>query len=723
MARSRTSSRSSQKALPADAPVAAIAEHERNGVHGEDLVKAPTLEKGIEGDFDVAPLTPADFEEETLLHVYRTMLTSRRLDEKMLTLLKQGKGFFHIGCSGHEAAQAALGLYAQPGKDWFAMYYRDLCMTLMLGMTPRDTMLAHMAKADDPSSGGRQMSEHYGHRDLQIMSTSSSVGAQFLPAVGFGLGIQRRGEDAFVYASCGDGATSQGSFHEALNWSTRVKAPVLFFVQDNKYAISVPVADQTAGGSAYNFGAGYSGLARIKVDGTDFFQSAAVAKAAIAHLRAGNGPVLLVADVVRLLPHSSSDNHAKYRSSEELEHDRAIDPIARLEITLTEAGILDDKKIAAIRKEVAREVDEAAKWAAEQPDPAPETATMHVFDESNDTLEYETSTPEGEPTVMVDAINHALREEMERNDKMLVYGEDVAGGKGGVFTATRDLTEVFGADRCFNSPLAEASIVGTAVGLAAMGFKPVVEIQFADYIWPAMQQLRNQVAPFRYRSNNAWSCPMVIRVPCGGYIHGGLCHSQNIEATFAHMPGLKVVMPSNAADAKGLLKTAIRGTDPVIYLEHKAMYRMAAARAPEPDADFLVPLGKASIVREGSDLTLVTYGMMVHKAIAAARVLEKEGASVEVIDLRSMVPLDMDTVLASVEKTGRALVVYEDHEFLGFGSEIAAQLADRAFGLLDAPVRRLAGKFSYVPFADPLEKMVLPQDDDVLDAARGLLSF
>ncbi len=688
MARSRTSSRSStQKALPADTAIEAIAEHERTGAHGEDAAKDAALENGIEGDFDVQPLTPDDFDADTLLRVYRTMLLSRRLDEKMLTLLKQGKGFFHIGCSGHEAAQAALGLHAKPGTDWFTMYYRDLCMTLMLGMTSRDTMLAHMAKADDPSSGGRQMSEHYGHHGLNILTTSSSVGAQFLPAVGCGLGIQRRGEEAFAYASCGDGATSQGSFHEALNWSTRVKAPVLFFVQDNKYAISVPVADQTAGGSAYNFGAGYSGLKRAKFDGTDFFKSAAVARAAVSHLRAGKGPVLLVADVVRLLPHSSSDNHAKYRSPEELEQDRTIDPIARLEIALTEAGILDEKKIAELRKDVQKEVDDAAKWAAQQADPAPETATMHVFYEGDDEREYEASTPSGDPTVMVDAINHALREEMERNENVLVYGEDVAGGKGGVFTATRDLTEVFGADRCFNTPLAEASIVGTAVGLAAMGFKPVVEIQFADYIWPAMQQLRNQVAPFRYRSNNAWSCPMVIRVPCGGYIHGGLCHSQNIEATFAHMPGLKVVMPSNAADAKGLLKAAIRGHDPVIYLEHKAMYRMAAARSPEPDADYLLPLGKANVVREGTDLTLVTYGMMVHKSMAAAKALEKEGASVEVIDLRSMVPLDMETVLKSVEKTGRALVVYEDHEFLGFGSE--DRRADRRQSL---PHARCAGE-------------------------------
>lgn len=704
-------------------PMAMLTEHEQTPSGGETDAKRPQPTDGIEGDFDVAPLTPADFSEDELMHVYRTMLMARRLDEKMLTLLKQGKGFFHIGCSGHEAAQAALGLYVKGGHDWFSMYYRDLCMTLMIGMTPRETMLAHMAKADDPSSGGRQMSEHYGHRDLNILSTSSAVGAQYLPAVGFGLGIQRAGTDAFAYASCGDGATSQGAFHEALNWSARAMTPTLFFVEDNKYAISVPVADQTAGGSAYNFGEGYSGLMRARVDGTDFFKSAAVSRAAVEHLRAGKGPVLLVADVVRLLPHSSSDNHTKYRTPDELEADQTIDPIARFEVTLLEAGLLTDERIQEMKEDVRKEVDEAAVWAAKQADPDPATATDHVFYEGPDENTYFASEPSGEPLVVVDAVNQALREEMERDEKILVYGEDVAGGKGGVFTATRELTDLFGKERCFNSPLAENSIIGTAVGLAAQGWKPVVEIQFADYIWPAMQPLRNQVAPMRYRSNNTWSCPMVIRVPCGGYIHGGLCHSQNIEAIFAHMPGFKIVLPSNAADAKGLLKTAIRSHDPVLFLEHKAMYRMAAARSPTPDADYLVPFGKAAITREGTDLTIITYGMMVHKSMNVAKQLEKEGVSVEVIDLRSIVPVDMETVLASVRKTNRALVVYEDHEFMGFGAEIAAQIASKAFADLDAPVERLAGKFSYIPFADPLERVVLPQDDDVLEAARGVLAF
>ena len=715
-----------QEALPADVAEEPVEDWGQETDHhdAEERVPAPDISIVHDGALDVRPAGPEDFDADTLVRVYRTMLTSRRLDEKMLTLLKQGKGFFHIGCAGHEAAQAAVGLLSRPGHDWFAMYYRDLCMALSVGLTPREQLLSHLAKADDPNSGGRQMSEHYGLRDKNVMTTSSSVGAQFLPGLGMAMAVQRRGEDAYVYVSGGEGATSQGDFHEALNWAARLRAPVLFFIQDNKYAISVPVEDQTAGGTPYKIAAGYEGLERIRVDGTDFFKVYSAARAAIEHLRAGRGPVCLVTDVVRLLPHSSSDNHAKYREPEELEKDRQVDPIARMEVALVEAGLLTDERIEALRKEVRKEIDEATKWAEQQADPDPATATTHVYFEGDLGLDYEASEPDGEPIVLVDAINHALLEEMARDDRVLVYGEDVGGGKGGVFTATRGLTKKFGKDRCFNSPLAEASVVGTAVGLAASGYKPVVEIQFADYIWPAMQQIRNQVAPFRYRSNNAWSCPMVIRVPCGGYIHGGLCHSQNVESIFAHFPGLQVVMPSTAADAKGLLKTAIRGEDPVLFLEHKALYRAAAARTPEPDADYLLPMGKARLHREGTDLTVVTYGMMVHKAMNVARQVAKEdGAEVEILDLRSLLPLDREAILASVKKTSRVLVLYEDHEFTGYGAEIAAQIAADAFEHLDAPVRRLAGAFSFVPFADPLERAVLPQDEDVLQAVRAVLAY
>lgn len=689
---------------------------------------------GVEGTLDVTPLGPEDFEADDLKAVLRTMMTSRRLDDKMLTLLKQGKGFFHIGSSGHEAAQVALGRELRGGHDAFCFYYRDLGTALAVGMTPEEVLQAHFAKAADPFGGGRQMPEHFGHKDLNILSTSSSVGAQYLPAVGFALAYRRDGSEGgqdgvadgdgkVVYSSGGEGSTSQGAFHEALNWAARESLPVLFHVQDNGYAISVPVAEQTAGGSIWPLFAGYTGLERLRYDGTDFFQAASAARAAVAHARAGKGPVALHADVVRLLPHSSSDDHAKYREGEAIEADRARDPIPAFTARLIEAGVMTDAEVEAMRAEIHAEIDALARTVEAQADPDPATATQHVYYEGPDDRQYEAPGETGDLVVLVDAINHALDEEMARDERVLVYGEDVGGGKGGVFTATRGLAAKHGRDRCFNSPLAEHSIIGSAVGLAAAGYKPVVEIQFADYVWPGMQQIRNQVASMRYRSNGAWACPMVIRMPCGGYIHGGLCHSQNVEAMFAHFPGLHVVMPSNAADAKGLLKSAIRGNDPVIFLEHKSLYRQGPARRPEPHADFLVPLGKAAVTREGTDLTIVTWGAIVYRALNAARQLEKEGVSVEIVDVRSMMPLDTETILASAKKTGRVLVAYEDHEFMGFGAEIAAQISDAAFGHLDAPVRRVAGAFSSIPYADPLEAVVLPQDDDVLSAAREVLAF
>ena len=685
---------------------------------------------GIEGDLDVTPLGPEDFDRDELRGILRTMLLSRALDEKMLRLLKQGKGFFHIGSAGHEASQTAVAREFEGGRDWFCFYYRDLCTALTVGITPEEVLRAHFAKAADVFGGGRQMPEHWGHPELNVLSTSSSVAAQYVPAVGFALAVKREdegleagGETRAVYASGGEGSTSQGAFHEALNWAAREALPVLFHVQDNKYAISVPVEEQTAGGSIWHLLGGYAGLKRLRYDGTDFFQAAAASRAAMAHIRAGKGPVALHADLVRLFPHSSSDDHRKYREQASIDADAARDPIPRFVARLVEAGVVTEDEVEALRAEIHAEVDRTARAVEAEADPDPAEATTHVYYEGDDDRQYEVPGETGDLVVMVDAINHALDEEMARDDRVLVYGEDVGGGKGGVFTATRGLTEKHGRDRCFNSPLAEHSIIGSAVGLAAAGYKPVVEIQFADYIWPGMQPLRNQVASMRYRSKGTWACPMVLRVPCGGYIHGGLCHSQNVEAIFAHFPGLQVVLPSNAADAKGLLKSAIRGHDPVLFLEHKALYRQGPARRPEPHDDYLVPLGKAAVAREGTDLTIVTWGAIVYKALNAAKALEKDGVSVEVIDVRSILPLDSETILASAKKTGRVLVAYEDHEFMGFGAEIAAQVADAAFGHLDAPVKRVAGAFSSIPYADPLEKAVLPQDDDVLEAARDLLAY
>lgn len=662
------------------------------------------------------------FSSEELIQILRTMMSARRLDQKMLTLLKQGKSFFHIGGSGHEAAQIAAAKAVVPGKDWSYPYYRDLSYMMGMGMDAVDIMTNFLARADDVNSGGRQMPQHYGMASARVVSQSSPTGTQYLQAVGTAKGAKLEGTDEVVYVSSGEGTTSQGDFHEALNWASRAKLPVIFCVQDNKYAISVHLSQQT-GGSVYDMVAGYVNLDRIEVDGTNFFETYEAFRKAVTRARRGEGPTVVVTDVVRLLAHSSSDDQTKYRSKEELDRDRQRDPIIRMKDALVDAGMMTDEDFERMEKEVLDEVNDATDTAEAKPLPEPSTALRYLYSPKKLNLEYEHNTPSGNKAVIVDAINHALHEEMERNERMLVYGQDVQDGKGGVFTATKGLSTKFGLNRCFNSPLAESSIVGTAVGLAVRGFKPVVEIQFGDYIWTAMMHIRNEVSSMRYRSNNEFSAAVVMRVPVGGYIHGGLCHSQNIEGYFTHIPGLYVVYPSTAADAKGLLKSACRMDDPVMFLEHKGMYRQGYAASLEPDEEYLIPFGKANVRREGSDLTIVAWGAMVQKSLETARVLDKEGISIEVIDLRTLVPLDMDTVLQSVAKTSKVLVVHEDTLTGGFGGEVAARIAANGFELLDAPVRRLAAKDCHIPYAWTLEPEILPQDKDVIQAARDLVAY
>ncbi len=663
--------------------------------------------------------------KETLRSIYRNMILARFMDQKMLIMLKQGKSYFHIGCSGHEAIQTAAGFNLQPGYDFAYPYYRDLAFVLQYGVSPEEVMLNFLAKADDPSSGGRQMPNHYGHKSLRIVSQSSPTGTQYLQAVGTAMAAVKQGKDEVVYVSSGEGTTSQGDFHEAINWAARERLPVIFVIQNNKYAISVHVSEQMAGRSVYSFTAGYEGLSRYRIDGTDFFESFNTMKEAIAKARMGDGPVLVEAETVRLLPHSSSDSQIKYRSKEELEKDKQNDPIPKFENVLLQSGLFSVEELQKFKDQIKNEVDQAAERAQQHPDPDPKTLYLYLYapQEEQKTLEYEKTEPSGDRVVLVDAINHALKEEMARNDKMYVFGEDVADKKGGVFTATSGLSTQFGKERCFNSPLAESSIIGVAIGMAVYGLKPVVEIQFGDYIWTAMMQIRNELATMRWRSYNFWSAPVVVRVPVGGYIHGGLCHSQNIEGFFAHLPGIKIAYPSNAADAKGLLKTAIRCNDPVLFLEHKGLYRQSYAAAPEPDEEYLLPFGKAAIKRKGNDLTIVTWGALVQKSLEAARLLEKEGADIEVIDIRTINPLDMETIVQSVKKTSKVLIVHEDTLFHGFGAEIAAQIASKAFEYLDGPVRRLAGADTPIPFSAVLEKAALPQTEDVLQAARELLAY
>jgi 2-oxoisovalerate dehydrogenase E1 component len=665
--------------------------------------------------------------KDELMNVLRIMTLSRTMDHKVMTLLKQGKAFFHIAGAGHEATQVAFGLAMKKETDWGYPYYRDMCFMLTLGVKPEDLFLSFTGKENDPFTGSRQMPCHWSSKELNIPTQSSPTGTQFLQAVGTALALKMQKINGVVYVSSGEGATSEGEFHEAVNWASREKLPVVFVIQNNKWAISVPVENQTAGKnySICEMMKGYENLLRLEVDGNDFLQVNAAALTAFKYARMARGPALVEAHTVRLFSHSSSDDQKKYRPEDSLNADAGKDPIESFALKLIEKGILTRLAYQEFKKEISNHVNEAADWALKQKDPDPATALRFVLDESGkrERLEYGKITHQGKPTVMVDAINHALREEMERNDKICVFGEDVADKKGGVFTATKGLSTLFGEERVFNSPLAEASIMGVAIGLSVNGFKPCVEIQFGDYIWPAFMQMRDELVMYRYRSNNLFEAPVVIRVAVGGYIHGGLYHSQNIEGFFAHMPGLLIAYPSNSSDAKGLLKTSLRLNDPVLFLEHKGLYRQSYATTPEPDEDFLVPFGKARIEKEGSDISVITYGAMVHETNFAVKKLEVEGCSVEIIDIRTIAPLDTESIFNSVKKTGKAIVVHEDTLTAGFGAEIAALISEKCFEYLDAPVQRIAAHDSPIPYSPELENYVLPSRGKIYESLKKLLEY
>jgi 2-oxoisovalerate dehydrogenase E1 component len=662
---------------------------------------------------------------EQLLRAYRSMLTARRVDNKILILLKQGKSFFHIGGSGHEAAQAAAAAALRPGHDWCFPYYRDLAFALHMGVTAEEVFLSALHRVEDPSTAARLPQGHYGRVDLRIPTQSSPTGTQYLQAVGVAVGARKERTDEVVYASSGEGATSEGEFFEAVNWAAREALPMIFFVEDNRYAISVPVDLQTAGASIYEAVAGFKGLDRYDVDGSNFVEVFNVMQKAVERARKGGGPTLVHANVVRLLPHSSSDDQSKYRSKEDLERDRIQDPLPKMTHLLIEEGIITDKEATQIQAEVKEAVDAAAEWAESRPVPDPATVEHHLYGTAHTNPPKVFTEPQhsGPKVVMVDAINHALKEEMERDPKMLIFGEDVADGKGGVFTATKGISTKFGTTRAFNSPLAEASIIGVAIGLALKGWKPVPEVQFGDYIWPAFMQIRDELAMFRYRSNGSWSCPLVIRVPVGGYIHGGHYHSQCIEGIMAHIPGIRLALPSNAADAKGLLKAAIRGDDPVIFMEHKGLYRQGYAATPEPDEEYVLPFGIAAVRREGTDISVITYGAMVQKSLEAARKMEEHDVNVEVIDIRTINPLDEERIFQSVKKTGKVLIVYEDTITSGFGAEIAARVSQYCFEYLDAPVKRVAALDIPVPYSPQLENAMLPNEAKILAALQELAAY
>lgn len=661
------------------------------------------------------------------LKLLKAMYMTRFADEKMQKLIRQNKGgTFHLDVSGHEMVGALSALSLIPGKDWGLPYYRDRAFAIGLGC-PLDEIIGALLARDIPHhSGGRMMPEHFTHKELRIPCQSSCVGSQFLQAVGVAKAVQLQGKDEVVYVSGGDGSTSQGDFHEALNFACLHKLPVLFVIQDNGWAISVPVEDQTAGGSIAKMARGYEGLQVFEVDGCDFPTLSQALSESVAKARGGQGPTLLVAKIPRIGAHSSSDDPAKYKASQCIVEERSKDPLPRFEQFLQKEGIISLEGIQSLREECFKQVEEAALRAESFPHPDPLTAGQKVFREVDDSSWHveEAGSSSAEGVVMMDALNHALDEEMANDPSIVVFGQDVAKGKGGVFGITRHLTEKHGDQRCFNSPLAESSIIGIATGMSMAGIKPVVEIQFADYMWTGVNQLFNELASMHYRANGEFHCPVVIRMPCGGYIQGGPYHSQSIEAFLAHVPGLKVVMPSNAADAKRLLKGAIADPNPVVFLEHKALYRQRVFCArKEPGESERQRFGKACIVREGSDVTVVCWGMMVFMASQLADTLAQEGISVEVIDLRTINPWDKETVISSVRKTGKLLVAHEAARNCGFGAEVAASVMEEAFGYLDAPVARVASKDCPVPYSKVLEDAVLPQLKDLERAIRSLVAF
>jgi 2-oxoisovalerate dehydrogenase E1 component len=698
-------------------------------------------------------------DRETLIHLYRTMFLSRRLDDREIQLKRQNKIYFQISSAGHEAVTAAMGLLLRPGVDWLYAYYRDRALCLMLGVTPLETLLQAVGAKDDPASGGRQMPSHWGHPKWNIVSKSSCTGTQFVQAVGaaeatlyyqnhskalaqakkapLGQYVHHH-DNEIVFVSAGDGATSEGEFWESLNAACAKKLPLLYLIEDNGYAISVPVEVQTAGGSISKLVRDFPGLHVAEMDGTDLLESYAVGKEAVDYVRQRRGPALLHAHVIRPYSHSLSDDEKLYKTAEEREEEARRDPISKFSLFLVREGLLDQKEIEALEADVDREVREAGDQALAAEPPSIDSIRVNVYSPDVDpTSAAFSAEPQfhGAPKTMVEMVAATLSDEMARDERITVFGEDVADasrdenlkhvkGKGGVFKATSGLQRKYGHDRVFNTPLAEASIVGRAIGMATRGLKPVAEIQFFDYIWPAMMQIRSELCVLRWRSNGNFKCPAVLRVAIGGYLTGGgIYHSQSGESIFAHCPGLRVVIPSTALDVAGLLRTAIRCDDPVMFLEHKHLYRQPYNRSEYPGPDYTVPFGKARVVKEGSEVSIITFGAIVHRAEVAAAQLEREGVSVEIIDLRSLSPYDWDAVTATVRKNHRVIVAYEDMLSWGFGAEIAARIADELFDELDAPVKRVAAMDTFCAYQPKLEDVILPQTEHILSAVRRLLDY
>ncbi len=698
-------------------------------------------------------------DRDTLIRIYRTMYLSRRLDDREIQLKRQNKIFFQISGAGHEAVTAVMGLLLRPGTDWVYSYYRDRALCLMLGVKPVEMLLQAVGAKDDPSSGGRQMPSHWGHASLNIVNKSSCTGTQFVQAVGAAeatlyyenhpkalaharkapLGDHvRHDREEIVFVSGGDGATSEGEFWESLNAACARKLPLLYLIEDNGYAISVPVEVQTAGGSISKLTRGFPGLHIAECDGTDPLESYAVSKAAVQYCRERCGPALIHAHCTRPYSHSLSDDEKLYKTPEERETEAHRDPVSKFSLFLVREGVLDQKEIEALEADVDQEVRNAADQALAAEAPQIDSIRVNVYspdvDPTSSAFEAQPHL-QGAPKTMVEMVAATLSDEMARDERITVFGEDVADasrennlkqvkGKGGVFKATSGLQRKYGHDRVFNTPLAEASIVGRAIGMATRGLKPVAEIQFFDYIWPAMMQIRDELCVMRWRSNGVFKSPAVLRVATGGYLTGGaIYHSQSGESIFTHCPGLRVVMPSTALDVAGLLRTAIRCDDPVMFLEHKHLYRQPYNRSEYPGPDYTVPFGKARMVSEGTDVSIITYGALVHRAEVAAAQLGREGISIEILDLRSLSPYDWEAICATVRKTHRVIVAYEDMLSWGYGAELAARIADELFDELDAPVKRVAAMDTFCAYQPKLEDVILPQTSHITAAVKQILQY
>jgi 2-oxoisovalerate dehydrogenase E1 component len=678
---------------------------------------------------------------DQLIRAFRIMHTARRLDDREIALKRQNRIYFQISGAGHEAIQVAAGMTLRPGHDWVFPYYRDRALCLTLGVTPREMLQQAVGAAADPASGGRQMPSHWGHAAWNIVSSSSPTGTQYSQAAGCAEATRYRDPDSdqITLVCSGEGATSEGEFWESLNIAALKRLPLLYLIEDNGYAISVPIEQQTAGGSISALTAAIPGLFRQEVDGTDFHASWSAMQAAAAYCREGRGPALVHAHCTRPYSHSLSDDERLYKTAAEREAESALDPVIRFPKLLIDEGVLDRRMLQDITHEIDEEVQQATQQALHDEPPSPASALTHLYSDVDPCAAALRSEPDyrGSPMTMVDLINATLREEMRRNSQILVFGEDVADcsreqnlcevkGKGGVFKVTHGLQSEFGVRRAFNTPIAEAAIVGRAIGMALRGLKPVPEIQFFDYIWPAMMQLRDELATMRWRSNGAFSCPAVVRVPIGGYLNGGaIYHSQCGESIFTHIPGLRVVFPSNAADACGLLRTALRSDDPVLFLEHKRLYREPYNRSPHPGPDYTIPFGSAKVVKPGQNLTVITYGALVQKALLAATQIERRDSaiSIEILDLRTLAPYDWAAIRASVEKTSRVIVAHEDCLSWGYGAEIAARIADELFDRLDAPVRRVGALDTWVGYHPQLEAAILPQTETLMTEMDRLLAY